>query len=655
MICALTPVLVSADSPRENIYQYESPNGYYVNTLVASDKKRVVGFQFYGLYFGAGIPVSVNLYSQNGLTIDFAINETSENLSEGQKAVKTRVIGLFDYLNNIIVTVDSLANTQYGGQIDGMPVSDVFKYNNYKNYVSDGKSLKIDKHTYEMLKIAKEMYSATNGDFNPAVYRLVDLWGFSSRTYLYNGNLPYDRTWSEKELSYPLPAQEYVEAFSKPEFVDFSDDAVKLSEINGEYFVTKNVPSAQVNDEVYEQWIDLGGIAKGYVVDLIKQYLDEQGLNEFYADAGSSSLAFGREKNGLVVSDPFSPLAALGYGDALLSFNVEKSSVSTSGQYIRKYVTDGVEYAHIIDGKYGAPAQTGVKSVTVVAPEGNFWAGKSDCLTTALTVMGKDGIIGFMNGYLKDNGITVVVAYETVDGKKQILTNLAQTDVIDKGPYYDEFAWSVSLKDGVYSYDFNAKAPKSGKSDLLWLYITLSVAAVSAVVGIIVYHFVKGKKNVTANIINAKRDKPFKLGDVGVYLAVAVVIVALFVGFFGGDGASDNIRVINVVDMTKSAEGEILFTYNVARNEFIAYEDNDMGWKIRTEYTDKGLKVTFSREIDGENHFNVMEISRGTKPSVKMTDSVCGRNQECVKNFPAVTRPKGSIVCSPNHLKIVTV
>ena len=120
-----------------------------------------------------------------------------------------------------------------------------------------------------------------------------------------------------------------------------------------------------------------------------------------------------------------------------------------------------MEYAHIIDGKYGAPAQTGVKSVTVVAPEGNFWAGKSDCLTTALTVMGKDGIIGFMNGYLKDNGITVVVAYETVDGKKQILTNLAQTDVIDKGPYYDEFAWSVSLKDGVYSYDFNAKAPKA--------------------------------------------------------------------------------------------------------------------------------------------------------------------------------------------------
>ena len=54
MICALTPVLVSADSPRENIYQYESPNGYYVNTLVASDKKRVVGFQFLRLVFRRG-------------------------------------------------------------------------------------------------------------------------------------------------------------------------------------------------------------------------------------------------------------------------------------------------------------------------------------------------------------------------------------------------------------------------------------------------------------------------------------------------------------------------------------------------------------------------------------------------------------------------
>lgn len=651
LVCALSPLTASADSSSANINQYESPNGYYINTLVSSDKKTIIGAQIYGYYFGADIRVYVNILSQQDLAIDFPINQSSDKLSAAQIAARARIIEMGDYINSIIRSIDNVANTQYGGQNDGMPTSDVYKYNNYADYAVDGK-LQINKITYDMLLIAKEMYLATNGAFNPAVYRLVDLWGFSSRTYGYNGKLPYDRTW-QKGNGYPLPEQKYIDAFSADAFTDFSDTAVKLTESNGEYFVTKSVADAVVDGVAYSQWIDLGGIAKGYAVDLIRQYLDEQGVIEYYADAGSSSSAFGME-SGLTIPDPFSPLAELGYPDAVFGFNIGRSSVSTSGQYIRKYTTDGVEYAHIIDGKTGAPAQTGVKTVTVVAPKDSPWAGKSDCLTTALTVMGRDGIVELMNGYLKDNGITVVVIYETVDGQKQILTNLSKNDVAYKGDGFDSFAWSIQNEDGVFSYDFNATAPRTTAKNYTWLYVTLGILGGLCIVGVITYHYVKGRKNVTSNILNAKRGKPFKLGDIGVYLCILVVIAALFVGFFGGDEVSNKIRVINVVDMTKSAEGEVLFTYNVARNEWIAYDDNSMGWQIQVTRVDGGIEVRFAREIDGEEHFNVMTITRGVNTSVKMTDSVCGYHQECVKNFPAITRPNGSIVCSPNRLKIVS-
>lgn len=648
LVCALTPVLASADSSsNENIFY--SPNGYSLSTLKVNGV--IVGVRFYGLYFSQqGIAVTADIYSSDVFKIDFPVNADQSGLTAEQQAQQNKLFGLGEEIHDLITDVDNCANTQYDGA-DGKPTSDIYRY----NQAVSGTTLSIDKYTYDMLLIAKEMYKVTDGAFNPAVYRLVDLWGFSSRTYYRNGNLPYDRVWQEKN-GYPLPEQKYIDAFSNSAFTDFSDSAVKLSENNGEYFVTKNVADATVDGVSYSQWLDLGGIAKGYIADVVRQILANQGIERYYVDAGSSSIAFGRNYTGgdnvLSVSDPFSPMAEI-YADMLLAFNVGNSSVSSSGQYIRKYTNNGVEYAHIIDGKLGAPAQTGVKLVTIVAPESGLWAGKGDCLTTALTVMGRDGIVEFINGYLKENGIQVLVAYETVDGAKQILSNISQDSLIAKGKYFDEYAWSLKNDNGIFSYDFDAKSPKNSSNNFTWLYIVLGVIGGLVVLGVIVYHYLRGRKNVSSNIVNAKRDKPFKLGDIAIYLCVAIVIAALFIGFFGGEETS-SMQIIKVVDFSKTQEGEILFVYNVARNEWVIYDDNENGWEIEAKRVDGGVEVRFSREIDGKQHFNEMTITRGVTTSVKMTDSVCGYHQECVKNFPAITRPNGSIVCSPNRLKIVS-
>lgn len=635
-----------------SVNSYESPRGYTLNSL-KDENGKYIGVRFYGMYFGSSdIAVTAEIFSTSSLTLDFAVNEQDENLTPLQQDAKYRLIELADKIDEFINEVDVSANTQYDGQ-NNKPTSYVYGYNT----ASYGDVIEVNEHTYNMLNIAREMYAATNGAFNPAVYRLVDLWGFSGRIYS-NGNFgqPYDRVVTAEQFfnnGYPLPEQKYIDAFSADEFTDFSNNAVTLSELDGKYYVTKNVRPAVVDGVEYEQWLDLGGIAKGYVVDVIKSMLTDMGIDKYFVDAGTSSQAMGWDYAGnqfeLGTADPFE--SGL-FSVMLLSVKVSDCTVSTSGQYVRKYVRDGVEYAHILDGVTGRPAQTGVKSVSVIAPK-SYPASYGDCLTTALTVMGRDKIVDFMNGYLKDNGIRIVVAYQTVDGKQQLLSNYSQEE-LTKGDTYDNYAWAITTdSEGNLAYDFDAKAPVDN-GGYTWLIVTLSVILAAAVVAVIVVHFVKGRASkIASNVINAKRDKPFKIGDVGVYIAVVMLIIVLFMAFFGGE-QTKTVQLVKVVDFSKSNEGELLFVYNATRNEWIIYDDNSNGWTVDVTEDGNIINVKFARDIDGEAHYNVLTITRGTTVSVKMTDSVCGRNKECVRNFGTIDRPNGTIVCSPNRLKVIS-
>lgn len=656
LVCALTPTVASADSSSSNAQYKPAHGGYTLTTVVDNvDNPKPMGVRFSGFYFGgSGITVVVDIYSSDSFVIDFYINEQDSLLTASQLRQKQTLIALAEEINDFVNKVDTVANTQYDGlHFDVM--SDIYEY----NASPYGRVMEIDKYTYEMLQIAREMYVATDGAFNPAVYRLVDLWGFSSRIYS-NGNfgLPYDREVTADEFrsnGYPLPDNKYVEAFSAPEFTDFSNDSVTLSQENGKYYVTKNVRPAVVDGVEFEQWLDLGGIAKGYATDGIREMLAKLGIDRFNVDAGSSSMAYGYNYDGgdntLRLSDPFDKFSAI-YAPSLVSLTFGKASISTSGQYIRKYTVNGVEYAHIIDGAVGAPAQTGIKLVTVVAPEGGQWAGKGDCLTTAITVMGVDKAVEFMNGYLKDNGINIVALYQSLDGKKQIISNLSQDDLTKLSDSYDTFAWAIEKDvNGDFVYNPNAVAANVEKNNLQWLLITLGVIACLALIGVIVYHIVKGGKKIEKNIINAKRDMPFKLGDIGVYLAVVLIIAVLFSVFVLGDN-TEEMQIIKVVDLENN---EILYVYNISQGKSVAYDSNSNGWIIEEVSNDSdGICVKFSREINGERHFNTMLITLDNEISVEMIDSICGYHQDCVRNFPAITAPNGSIVCSPNRLKIVT-
>jgi len=129
--------------------------------------------------------------------------------------------------------------------------------------------------------------------------------------------------------------------------------------------------------------IGLGGIAKGYALVRSGAALREAGVRSGLVSAGGQVLAMG-DKAGrpwrVGIRDPRGAA-----DEPFVVLHVRDTSVSTSGDYERFFVKDGVRYHHILDPRTGRPAR-GLRSATVVTADPT----RADALSTALMVMGKD-------------------------------------------------------------------------------------------------------------------------------------------------------------------------------------------------------------------------------------------------------------------------
>jgi len=112
--------------------------------------------------------------------------------------------------------------------------------------------------------------------------------------------------------------------------------------------------------------ITLGGIAKGYAVDKCVALLKARGFTDFMVQAGGDMYVAGSKgKDPWVVGirDPRGPK------DSMFAVApIKDHSFSTSGDYERGFVKDGVRYHHILDPRTGEPAHAS-RSVTIRAKD----------------------------------------------------------------------------------------------------------------------------------------------------------------------------------------------------------------------------------------------------------------------------------------------
>ena len=112
--------------------------------------------------------------------------------------------------------------------------------------------------------------------------------------------------------------------------------------------------------------ITLGGIAKGYAVDKCVALIKKAGFNDFMVQAGGDMYISGKKGDAPWVVGIRDPRGK--EGDLFAGMPIENHSFSTSGDYERGFVKDGVRYHHILDPRDGMPAHAS-RSVTIRAKD----------------------------------------------------------------------------------------------------------------------------------------------------------------------------------------------------------------------------------------------------------------------------------------------
>ena len=112
--------------------------------------------------------------------------------------------------------------------------------------------------------------------------------------------------------------------------------------------------------------VTLGGIAKGYAVDKCVALLKAKGFTDFMVQAGGDMYVAGSKGTDpwtVGVRDPRGPKEAM-----FAVAPIKDHSFSTSGDYERGFVKDGIRYHHILDPRTGQPAHAS-RSVTIRAKD----------------------------------------------------------------------------------------------------------------------------------------------------------------------------------------------------------------------------------------------------------------------------------------------
>lgn len=231
-----------------------------------------------------------------------------------------------------------------------LPESELSRFNRH----TSGEAFPLSDPTLEVLEIAQQVGTASDGALDVTVRPLVAAWGFGA-----GARVPGEGP-GEAELA------------SLREKVGWSH-----------LHVDRKAGTAQKAHGELE--VDLSAVAKGYAVDRVAAALVSQGLGDFLVEVGGEVAARGRRPDGglwrLAVEEPNAEGRVI---HAVVE--LDQMGMATSGDYRSFYEAGGERLTHIIDPRTGRPISHGLASVTVLHPSTTV----ADAWATALTALGPE-------------------------------------------------------------------------------------------------------------------------------------------------------------------------------------------------------------------------------------------------------------------------
>lgn len=220
--------------------------------------------------------------------------------------------------------------------------SEIYKINHAK-----GESVEVSADTITIIKKGIYYSNMSLGAFDISIGSVSSLWDFKSEKH----TVP-----SSKKLAAATGHINYNN-------IIISGNTVKLAD-----------PKAQ---------IDVGAIAKGYIADRLKEYLEENGIKHAIINLGGNVQTIGSKPDGskynIGIQKPFDET-----GKPLTSVKVSDQSVVTTGIYQRYFEKNNKIYHHILDPKTGYPCKNNLHSVTIITDSSLT----ADALSTTCFLLG---------------------------------------------------------------------------------------------------------------------------------------------------------------------------------------------------------------------------------------------------------------------------
>jgi FAD:protein FMN transferase len=223
----------------------------------------------------------------------------------------------------------------------------------------------------QIIEAGQRVSQASRGAFDVTIGPLVRLWGFHDK-------VPHIPTSTELAAVRPLVDYQSLVVDAQNHTIRFAHEGME---------------------------IDLGGIAKGFAVEVAANVLGRHGLGGF-VDAGGNQYLLGTPAGKtswtVGIKNPDDPKRLIGVVD------VKSGSVSTSANDANFLAAKGRTYGHLLDPHTLQPS-TASLSATVVSEDGTL----ADAMSKAAFILGPRQGIALIDA---TPGMAGVIAYRTANG-----------------------------------------------------------------------------------------------------------------------------------------------------------------------------------------------------------------------------------------------
>lgn len=219
--------------------------------------------------------------------------------------------------------------------------------------LNGGDSIRISSDFARVITLSKLYSELTSGQFDITIAPVIKAWGFSRGSYNENSNVD-----------------------SLLQFV--GSEKITNPEVDSLYALPKGFQ------------VDVNAIAQGYTVDVISQYLESKGVENYMVEVGGEVRCKGENVNGRIwrigIEKPAEDRIP---GQFQTIIALDSMSLATSGNY-RKFWVDssGQKVVHTINPETGRPVVSNVLSASIIASNATL----ADALATACMVAGSNAM-----------------------------------------------------------------------------------------------------------------------------------------------------------------------------------------------------------------------------------------------------------------------